>query len=282
MGSLSTVSDDNGSDQSSGTAPKLTMGQRLLTSLPDLQRKPKAPAKVDTTSDGADDASPSDNGTGPEADGGGTASSTKAPPRGKTSGLSKEELTHAIKRIDDRERLLAILSAPIGVVVGALLTVLAVHFNPPLHHKNHLTFVTIVVFEGGARVLLSGVVLAAAYTRRRSFVGFALLFLGTSLGLPFALPFWALGAWLIWRVFKYQRELTALGGTVGRQRKPAAGRDSGRGTNKGTNRPATLAEARAAGAARSRRKKQLPTTGPPPSKRYTPPRPTRPKPPPPA
>ncbi len=276
------MSDDNGTDQTNGVAPKLTIGQRLLTSLPELQRKAKVVAKADPAPDASDDDSASDNGSGTGADGTGTTSSTKTPPRGKTSGLTKEELTHAIKRIDDRERLLAILSAPIGVVVGALLTVLAVHFNPPLHHKNHLTFVTIVVFEGGARVLLAGVVLAAAYTRRRSFVGFALLFLGTSLGLPFALPFWALGAWLIWRVFKYQRELTALGGSVARPRKTAAGRDSTRGSTRGTNRPATLAEARAAGAARSRRKKQLPTTGPPPSKRYTPPRPTRPKPPPPA
>ena len=55
----------------------------------------------------------------------------------------------------------------------------------------------------------------AAWTRRRSFVAFALLFLGTSMGFPFALPFWALGIWLIFRVFKWQKELTAMTGAAG-------------------------------------------------------------------
>ena len=100
--------------------------------------------------------------------------------------MTSEEITHRIKRLDDRERFLALTAAPLGVLVGVLLTVFAIHLNPPLrlHGKLNPKHVSdsLILLEGGARVLLSGIVVAAALTRRRSFVGFALLFLGTSMG----------------------------------------------------------------------------------------------------
>jgi hypothetical protein len=195
--------------------------------------------------------------------------------------MTREEITDRIKRLDDRERFLALSSAPLGAAVGIGLTLLAIHLNPPLllhgklnskHESNSL-----ILLEGGARLLLSGIVVAAALSRRRSLVGFALLFLGTAMGSPlFALPFWVLGGYLIWRVFKYQRVLTARGGAQARQSRPAGGRRV----------PANPREASRAGVsaardrAQSRRTKKQPApTGPPPSKRYTPPRPTRPRPP---
>ena len=97
-----------------------------------------------------------------------------------------------------RERFLALTAAPFGVVVGVLLTVVSIHLNPalllhgkpnPKHESNSL-----ILLEGGARILLSGVVVACALARRRSLVGFALLFLGTAMGSPlFALPVLGLG-----------------------------------------------------------------------------------------
>ena len=286
MGSLRAVGDDN---DNSDAVPKLTIGQRLLTSLPDLQKKNKVAPEPDPEAD-LDDEEASDPDASAEPGESGTAS-RKSPAatgpvrRGKSSGLTAPELTHAIKRLDDRERFLAMTSVPIGIAVVIVLTTLQVHFNPAVNHKGHLPASTIIFLEGGVRLLLCGVVLGAAYTRRRSFVGFALLFLGTSLELPFALPFWGLGGWLIWRVFKYQRELAALNP---RARGAAGNRSSGRGSAaattrtakaKSADRPRTMAEARAAGAARNRRKKQPVVPGPPPSKRYTPPKPVRPKPP---
>ena len=152
------------------------------------------------------------------------------------------------------------------------------------------------LLEGGARLLLAGIVVAAALSRRRSFVGFALLFLGTAMGSPlFALPFWVLGGYLIWRVFKYQRVLTAKGGGArgsgarGSGARGAGARGTTSGRTAGSGRvPASPGAAGRAGAtaarervqaSRRRGRKEPAPTGPTPSKRYTPPRPTRPRPP---
>jgi hypothetical protein len=320
------------SGQPGGAAPKLTIGQRILTALPSLQRDtapaapPRPPASPRRPARTAPDDAPSDTAASDTAPSDTAASDTAASddiddddtahaPRdhasggpGKTSrtsvraagagrgqrrqveeleSMSREEIAHRIKRLDDRERLLALTSAPLGAVVGILLTAVTIHLNPPVGHAKHVADSTIY-FEGAARIVLSGVVALAALTRRRSFVGFALLFLGTSMGAPlFALPFWALGGYLIWRVFKYQKALNARGGAPGRAgargRAGAAGRDAGGGRVPASPRPAGRAGAaaarqRAKSPSRRGRKEPAPS-GPTPSKRYTPPRPTRPRPP---
>ena len=301
--------DDSGAPE--GAAPKLTIGQRILTSLPNLQRPaPSAPQRQVSTSPRAVPRAPKDADAVEEADhtddaghsddtvedAGGVAANgaptgvggrirdsflKPAPARARRStaedleSMSSEEITHRIKKLDDRERFLALTAAPLGVVVGVLLTAVAIHLNPGVGKAKHVADSTIYI-EGGARVLLSGVVVAATMTRRRSLVGFALLFLGTSMGAPlFALPFWGLGGYLIWRVFKYQKALTAKGGGPARggraSRVPANPRAAGRAG-------AAAARARAQSPRRQRRKEPTPA-GPPPSKRYTPPRPARPRPP---
>jgi hypothetical protein len=302
---------DNSKDTDSGkgAVPKLTVGQRVLTALPNLQRQPKqrpvTPPRRDTrgAGQGANGAGRSDAGdvvepdevlapgSDPTASGGrlrDSFSRSAAPrqPRGAPSGMSREQLTDIIKRLDDRERFLALVSAPLGVVVGLLLTIGAIHYNPPVHVKNHVS-TGVILFEGGARVLLSGILVLATVTRRRSFVAFALLFLGTSMGFPFALPFWALGIWLIFRVFKWQRELTTLTGGAARSRaeprsratittSPAArGRESAEARRRAR---ADRTGARSGGRGAKNKKKPEPP-GPPPSKRYTPPNTVRPKPP---
>jgi hypothetical protein len=297
----------DGSSSENGVVPKLTIGQRVLASLPNLQRP--ATRAPDTS------APPSVRSTGNE-DGGGPGGAGNAvddgvvtpdavlapasvsgrlrdafmkPPaprreRGAPSGMTKDELTHIIKRLDDRERVMAFVSAPVGVVVGVLLTIGALHFNPPLHHKGHESG-GLIVFEGGARVLLSAIVALAAWTRRRSFVAFALLFLGTSMAFPFALPFWALGVWLIFRVFKWQKELGTMTGRQAARTRPATSArprsdPAARGREAAEARRQARAErlrTRTAGGRRA--KKQPEPTGPPPSKRYTPPKPGRPRPP---
>ncbi|MHB8594524.1 MAG: hypothetical protein ACYDB3_09390, partial [Acidimicrobiales bacterium] len=71
-------------------------------------------------------------------------------------------------------------------------------------------------------------------------------------------------AYLLWRAFRYQKELTALSGGPVAARAAAA------------ERRATHLKER--GKTRQRGKAPAPV-GPPPSKRYTPPKPTRPRPP---
>jgi hypothetical protein len=314
-------SDSSTDDSGPGNriVPKLTIGQRVLASLPNLQRPTTTPAEPPPKrpgparagagapdADDADDVVTPDDVLAPGADAvaprgklrdaflkpaqstsaRSTSAQSKPAQRGAPSGMTKEELTHVIKRLEDRERTMAFFAAPLGAAVGILLTVVTLHTNPPLHAKNHLS-TSLIVFEGGARILLAGVVALAAWTRRRSFVAFALLFLGTSMagGLIFALPFWALGIWLIFRVFKWQKELaTMTGGTAARGRSQPAARPrsqpAARGREAAEARRRARAErisARTAGGRRS--KKQPEPAGPPKNKRYTPPKQIRPRPP---
>jgi hypothetical protein len=305
----------DGSSSENGVVPRLTIGQRVLASLPNLQRTTSSAPDTSTrpsVGDSGDDGAVGPGGAAAPGTSGGAGDDDVVTPdavlapgagatvsgrlrdafmkppaprraRGAPSGMTKEELAHIIKRLDDRERFLALISAPVGVVVGVLLTIGALHFNPPLHHKNHES-TGLIVFEGGARVLLSAIVVLAAWTRRRSFVAFALLFLGTSMAFPFALPFWALGVWMIFRVFKWQKELAAMTGGQARARPTTSTRARADPAARGreaaeARRQARADRVRARTAGGRRAKKQPEPTGPPPSKRYTPPKPGRPRPP---
>jgi len=295
------VTDDD-SGARDGALPKLTIGQRLLTALPSLQRQPPparssspSPRATPTASratraaEDGDEPEETDDAAADVVANGATAgagrlrdsllrpgpSTARRAPAEDLNAMTSEEIAHRIKRLDDRERFLALTAAPLGVLVGILLTAVAIHLNPGVGKAKHVADSTIYI-EGGARILLSGIVVLAAMSRRRSLVGFALLFLGTAMGSPlFALPFWALGGYLIWRVFKYQKALTAKGGGPSRagggRRVPASPRAAGRAG-------AAAARARAQSPRRRSRKEPAPA-GPTPSKRYTPPRPTRPRPP---
>jgi len=194
--------------------------------------------------------------------------------------MTNDELTHAIKRIDDRERRYALMAGPLGAAVGIALTIAAIHVDPAVGHKGHES-TGILVAYGAARVVLGALVVLAAMTRRRSLVAFALLFLGTADSFPFALIFWALGGWMIWRVFRYQKALTARGAGPQRARATRGARapqSPGAAARAGSTDARQRVAARKA-AVRERRagRKQPAPTGPPPSKRYTPPKPTRPR-----
>jgi hypothetical protein len=291
---VSVNGDSTNGDPPGGGVPRLTIGQRILTSLPNLQRTPTTPPKQATERPtgirgGRDDetgtvVTPDEvltPGTKASSPSGRIRDAFLKPPqarqaRGAPSGMSKEELSTIIKKVDDREQVLAYGTAALGLVVAIVLTIADLHINPAVHHKNHESAGYIVFFEGGSRVLLSVIVALAAWNRRRSFVAFALLFLGTAMGLPFALPFWALGVWMIFRVLKWQRELAALTGSPLRTRPaPAArGQDAAEARRRAR---AERARARPTGGRRA--KKQPEPTGPQRNKRYTPPGQARPRPP---
>jgi hypothetical protein len=284
-----------------GAVPRLTIGQRILASLPNLQRPPATPPQPrPERPTGKTGGSPADAGAGPvvtpdevlapgtdsTASGGRLRDAFLKPPaprrqRGAASGMTAAELTHIIKRIDDRERTIALGTAALGVGVAIALIVAGVRLNPPLHAKNHQSDIEFVIYLV-IRVVCAGLVALAARSRRRSFVGFALLFLGTAMeSALFAIPFWAVGGWLIFRALKWQKELAAMTGQT-RTRAEARPRaaPAARGGDAAAARRRARAErmnARTAGGRRS--KKQPEPTGPPPNKRYTPPKPTRSRPP---
>ena len=145
-------STDGRADNDAGTGgavPKLTMGQRVLASLPNLQKQAPAPA---------DNAQSTTQGSTKSTSQGPTKSITKGPAsvvtpdevlapgaataaprrslldsffkpaarsgatragRGAPSGMTAEELTYVIKRIDDREQFLAYATAALGLIVPA-------------------------------------------------------------------------------------------------------------------------------------------------------------------
>ena len=301
--------EDDGTGTTNGSVQKLTIGQRILASLPNLERQKTARSRAVESSKGPAEA---ENSSSKRASSGNTdevieaeevtsPSPTRAsayarpnrlrdaflkpPASGQaarradpTAEMSNEEIANAIKRIDDRERLYALWAGPVGAVIGVLLTIAAIHYNPPLHHRGHVAN-SLTELYGVARVVLGGLVVLTALSRRRSLVAFSLLFLGTAVGFPLALVFWGLGGWMIWRVFRFQKALTARG--VGPQRgrasagpRPAARAGASDARERAIARRAAARERRQRG-----RRKQPEPTGPPPSKRYTPPKPTRPRPP---
>ena len=97
--------------------------------------------------------------------------------------LTDDEITYRIKKLDDRERFLVLFAGPLGAVVGIVLTILTFHLNPKGGKTNHETG-SIILLEGGVRVVLGAAVTGIAFTRRRSLIGFSLLFLGTAMGSP--------------------------------------------------------------------------------------------------
>jgi uncharacterized protein (TIGR03382 family) len=176
--------------------------------------------------------------------------------------MPTSELTVLMRKLDDKERLYAFIAAPLGLVFAILVTVLAVHTNPALHHKGHESTGEIVT-DGGVGVLFALFVFAMAWLRRRSLTAFALLFLGYSVGLigP-GIPFLFLGGYLLFKAWKIQKVLTSRGVNTRPQRQKRT-----------TERPARDP--------RSRRDSQTATTSarPTASKRYTPPKPPPKKPP---
>jgi hypothetical protein len=292
----------------SSTVPKLSIGHRILAALPQLRREPAV--KPSERAEGTGSTSrPSTGGKNPRAssagsgtrarprdadteaggkpDGGGdadpavTTSSTRggflkpAPADGRPhpdQDKSPAELVHMIKTIDDRELRLARLSVPLGIILGVVITIAAIHSHPK-------SLTGVIIVEGVVPVVFALLLLVALRTRRRSFVAFSLIFMGLPV-LPYGVVFAGLGIWMILRSYKWQRILTTKGGDP--NRRSATASRSGRASGTG-GRSANIKDARARGTAaaaeRRRRRREPEVKGPSASKRYTPPKPPRPPPP---
>lgn len=260
--------------------PKLSIGQRVLAALPNLQRDPVARsagtrARAPRAGDGSASASASANGGGavtPDAvlspdtrtvgarsSGLGRVGGSRSAKSEQYANMSVAELRHAMKYLDDRERALPMLIGPLLVVLDLVLTVVALHDNPAVHAKGHADPTSIVVVGIGSAVV-AGLVLVSALIRRRSFTIFALLFSGYGGGLVTLLPAWVLAGWLFIRFNRIQKALVAKQGGPAAARQAAAKDRSDR---------------RSGGGRRRTTKEPPPPAGPSASKRYTPPKPTR-------
>jgi hypothetical protein len=181
-----------------------------------------------------------------------------------------------MKYLDDQERRYALLVGPLIGVLDIVLTFVTLHNNPPLHVHGHLNKLhanpTSIVTLGVGSAVIACLVVLCAFFRRRSLTIFALLFAGYGGGLVTMLPSWAMAGWLFVHFSRMQKALKALGGVRPRGTVPGKPRDAAR---------AGASAARARSGTRRERggRKQPVPTGPSSSKRYTPPKPTRPRPP---
>ncbi|HZU79037.1 MAG TPA: hypothetical protein VE991_03910 [Acidimicrobiales bacterium] len=218
--------------------PKLRLSHRILAALPSLERKPPAARSA---------AGGSQRPVKPDAVTRPGARTGRATPANPYADMEVAELQVAIKRLDDRERRVAMVMGPVIAVLDLVLMEVALHDNPALHKKGHTDPKTIVIL-GVASAVIACLVTVAAYFRRRSFTIFALAFAGYGGGLTTLVPSWFVAGWLLVRFNRMQKALNAkTGRTPGARARPE--------------RPA-------------RGKRTPPPTppGPPPSKRYTPPK----------
>ena len=250
--------------------PKLTVSQRILTALPNLQRD-SAARSPDTKrpggTGGAEVVRPDAVIDSPKA--GSAASSGSrlrdafmkpAPSAGGKSdayaNMSTDELRRAMRYLDDRERIYPLFIGPLLAALDIALTFVTLHSNPAVGHKNHVAPSSIVALGAGSAVVALLVMVAALY-RRRSFTIFALLFAGYGGGFITMIPSWFVAGWLFIRFNRIQKVVVARTGG------PAAARQR-------------AAKARADRPARPRlgRKDKTPEpAGPSANKRYTPPKP---------
>jgi hypothetical protein len=257
-----------GREEPDDALPKLTFGQRILAALPNLQRQPPparpqpaAPtggkrsgstARSDAGGNGTDVVQP-DAVISPKA-----ATTTgsrlrdaflKPPPQGAKSPtelyaqMSVPDLRHAMKYLDDRERQVALFIGPlVGALDLALMFVTLHQHNPPVGHKGHFDPGQVVALGAGSAVVALLVVVAA-------------LFYGGSI--VTLVPAWFAAGWLFIRFNRMQKVV------VQKTRSASGGKQ-----------PAGRANADRNALRRGRKAKAPEPAGPPPSKRYTPPRAT--------
>ncbi|MHB1912462.1 MAG: hypothetical protein ACYCTI_10485 [Acidimicrobiales bacterium] len=131
----------------------------------------------------------------PEPESGATA----APHRPATAG----ELEARARSMDDQERLLGVVAAPLAALIGILVG---------LNDISHATHSQVSTYDSllGVLVVLSVVMLTTALMRKRLYLGISLALYGLAVfnlhywgfGIPFILG----GAWLLVRAYRIQRE----------------------------------------------------------------------------
>jgi hypothetical protein len=136
------------------------------------------------------------------------------------------EIEAAIKRADDKERLIGLLGAPIAAAIALLVVGALVAHDPTAHYSNgqidrlHVS-PNLYLELGAVAMVLALIMLIAAWFRKRLVIGIAMALYGLSIfnlhywgfGLPFILG----GAWYLVRAYRLSEKLkfAKAGGSTG-------------------------------------------------------------------
>ena len=124
------------------------------------------------------------------------------------------ELEEAVRRADDKERLIGLLAAPIAAMIGLLVTGNRLANDPkprwPTANSTRCTSARPLCVEFGAIAIVLGVVmLAMAWFRKRLYLGMTMALYGLSLFnlhyWGFGVPYILFGAWYLVRAYRLNR-----------------------------------------------------------------------------
>jgi hypothetical protein len=119
------------------------------------------------------------------------------------------EIEAAIKRADDKERLIGLLAAPVAAAIGLLITASLIAHDPAAGSKHVRP--SLYLELGAVTVVLALVMLAMAWFRKRTFLGIAMALYGLSV---FNLHYWGFGlpfivgaSWYLVRSYRLSEKL---------------------------------------------------------------------------
>ena len=190
----------------------MSLGQRLLLSLPRLGRDPdKAPLGERLRTAIVKPVEP------------GAAAQAKKADRD----MSVDELEDAVKYATDKERLTGLLLAPVAGALGLIIIGTLINNDPAQYLRSgalNPRHVNISLYHTLTYVLLglAVVMLVTAYFRKRFFLGIAMALYGLSIFnlhyWGFGVPFLMVGAWLLVTSYRLQRDLREATGLSPRRR----------------------------------------------------------------
>jgi hypothetical protein len=153
----------------------------------------------------------------------------EAPPRKSGTEVptrSVEELEVAAKSADDKERLIGLFAAPFAAIIGILVITDLIDHDP----RTGRLHVSISLYHELTLVLLglAVVMLATAWFRKRLYLAITMALYGLAIFnlhyWGFGVPYVFVGAWLMVRSYRLQRDLReATGGKQSRASRSATG-----------------------------------------------------------
>jgi hypothetical protein len=121
-----------------------------------------------------------------------------------------DDIEAAVKRSNDKERLVGLLVSPVAAAIGFLVTTALVANDPKLPSPHHVNPNQYAEF-GLLSMALSLVMLGTAWFRKRTFFGIASALYGLSLFnlhyWGFGVPYILIGSWFLVRAYRLQEKL---------------------------------------------------------------------------
>ena len=143
-----------------------------------------------------------------------------------------EEVQAAIKRSNDKERLVGLLVAPVAAAIGFLVTSALVANDPKKYLASglpnpHYTNPTLYTELGLMSMALALAMLGTAWFRKRTFFGIAAAFYGLSLFnlryWGFGVPYILIGSWYLVRAYRLSEKLKRINAAGADSLGPSAG-----------------------------------------------------------